>query len=152
MKAEREPRIAPSPDAVREAMAWLAHVKASNLNGPQEHIHARTIQALLAEPRMPAEMPPGLEGAIRETWVRLNGNAALNAYNAIREHLSKPATRMVERWPIRWAERRGDGSWMARECTYANHADAEAKRRLIEHNPSFACVTVGPMYTQEVPV
>lgn len=86
----------PTPEAVREAMAWL---KRNSLHDP----HLMVISALLAQPRLPMTLSGEL---VEEIWLAVAAHqykphreTAENIINAIRAHVTKPC--MKTTWYVR---------------------------------------------------
>lgn len=137
---------APSPDAVREAMEWLARFSPPGLTGG----HARTIQALLAEPRMPAEPTAEAVRTLYRAWQDAPHAFDL-AYRALYAHLSKPATRTVEVYEVRFALHKGGGRWFATNYTYSSRETCEEFQRAHEADHNYSCWSIVGPITREVP-
>lgn len=136
------------------ALAWLddwCHEK-TGISGNA----ARTIKSMLAEPRMPEE-PSGLHitamfHAAHQRNCGLSPDGMADAYRALREHLSKPATRTVQVWLVHYAARSTDGGkWEPRTRDFETQEGAEAHAAFLRQGTYAAHVRVTGPYDQELP-
>lgn len=88
---------APTPEAEKAALAWLDYVETSSLHGG---IYATAVKALLAEPRMPEKPTPAAIAAMHDVLRSTQTCVSARIYRALREHLSKPATRTIDKWIV----------------------------------------------------
>lgn len=83
-------------DDERKAVEWMDSWLREH-TGPPNREAGRTLKAMLAEPRLPAELSDELVEAI---WWACDGHkhreVAEKIVNEIRSHLTKPATKEVE--------------------------------------------------------
>ncbi len=91
----------------KEALAWLDDWATSRSAAAAQS--ARTLKAMLAEPRMPEEPSEELirvmrdGGQLGETYELVSNAMMRHAYRALHAHLSKLATKEVDVWRIEYA-------------------------------------------------
>lgn len=100
-------------DEQKAALEWLDTIGQTN-NLPFLVRNVAIIKAMLGEPRMPEVPTPETLSAMNNGyWNHAGGGLAKEStrciYAALREHLSKPATKVVEVWRVEWA---GDSGMM----------------------------------------
>lgn len=130
----------------RDALAWLD----GEMQGPcPRATHARTLKAMLAAPRLPKEpTTEAIAAMVRRSSTPLDMQAV---YRALYAHLSKPATKMVEMWEVRYAFYHS-GKWLASSTVYPSRETCESFQR--DHEPDtqqYACWSIVGPISREVP-
>lgn len=143
-------------DDVAEAMAWLGMWSAEN-RGHMVPIHdapkhVRTLQRLLAEPRLPHSPTNAMLYAMGSAAYGEHAPGPMgDAYRALYAHLTKPATKTVEVWRVEWAVKIGE-EWHAQHRGEPSRAEAERyAEKVREPGSPVACIHVTGPHKQEVP-
>lgn len=139
----------------QEAMEWLdRHIAHPAFAGP----YARTLKAMLAEPRLPEEPSDAsliaIEAILEKAMpldpdVRYHEPRARACYRALYAHLTKPATKTVQVWRVEFSR-----NWNPEIKNFRSERDAHAFVEALEREPkgpTFSCIRVTGPHEQEVP-
>lgn len=140
-------------DAEKAALSWLDEmIDGARTDRAAEH--ARTLRKMLAEPRLPAEPTAEALKVLREKFSECSytaAQAAWEGYRALHAHLSRPATRTVETWEVRYAFRRRY-TWCASSTVYTSREACETFQRDHQGNThEYACWSIVGPIAREVP-
>lgn len=124
-------------DAEKAALKWLEEMAAIPMG--YVPVHARTLKALLAQPRLPAEPTAGMLRAMFGS-----GHVTdRDIYRALYAELTAPKTKTVEVWHVEYVLR---GVPQIRVCG----DERTAKGYLLPHE-DFQCIRVTGPHKHEVP-
>lgn len=90
---------------VTSALAWLASIAKGKFAPSPWQDYAKTIQDMLAEPRMPAEPDETLIRSMDATPTPMGPLHMRRYHHALYARLTKPATRLV--WRSSWVSKSG---------------------------------------------
>lgn len=138
-------------DDEKAAMDWLDHLIKDLTPGNSIVRHARTIKAMLAEPRLPKEPTRDMidvitvaDGIDAPGWQK-------EIYRALYDHLSKPATRSVQVWHVLYSFKSAAGTWVPLCAVYTSEGSARRWADWSRAQPDHDCVTVTGPHNQETP-
>ena len=136
----------------RKAVEWL-----DDLSEKWSLAHARTIKSMLARPVLPEE--PSLDALVAIGRGGLASPGApweASVYRALYAHLSRSATKEVERWHVEYAQflvvdgTTGRRDWCAQVQGFDTEAEAQRKAVDVAHCEA-TCIRVTGPHKQTVP-